>query len=192
MEAKDFTVPNDVNKKVSEKMEQIIKFFKGELGHLRTGRASTSILDGVKVDYYGTLTPINQVATVNVPSHDLIVISPWDKSILKQIEKAILEANLGLNPGDDGDSIKIPIPPLTEETRKSLVKKAHGIAESNRVKIRSLRHDGRNILKKMEKESGISEDDIEKAMKHIQEITDDFIKEIDSILSKKEKELLTI
>ena len=192
MESKNYENPNDVNKVAKEKMEHVIKYFKEELGHLRTGRANVNILDGVKVDYYGTPTPLNQVATLNTPSHDLIVISPWDKSIIKQIEKAVIEANLGLNPSNDGDSIKIPIPPLTEETRKNLVKKAHNIAEENRIKIRNIRHDKRNIIKKMEKDGGISEDDIEKALKHLQEITDEYIKKIDSILEKKEKELLKV
>ncbi len=174
------------------RMEKVIKFYRQELSHLRTGRASVSLLDGIKIDYYGTPTPLNQVASVTAPSHDLIVIKPWDKSVFKAIEKAIQEADLGLNPSNDGEVIRVPIPPLTEETRKNLIKQAHKIAEEHRVKIRSVRHDANNHIKKIKKEGHVSEDDIERVIDKVQKLTDDFIKKINKILEDKEKELMEV
>jgi ribosome recycling factor len=174
------------------RMEKTIKLFREELSHLRTGRASVSLLDGIKIDYYGTPTPLSQVASITTPSHDLIVIKPWDKTIFKAIEKAILEADLGLNPSDDGEIIRVPVPPLTEETRKNLIKQAHKIAEEHRVKVRGVRHEANDQIKKIKKEGHVSEDDIDRFLDEIQKLTDEFIKKINKILEEKEKELMEI
>ena len=182
----------EVYKDAEVRMENVIKYFKEELSHLRTGRASVSLLDGIKIDYYGTPTPLNQVASITAPSHDLIVVKPWDKSVVKIIEKAIREADLGLNPSNDGEVIRVPIPPLTEETRKNLIKQAHKIAEENRVKIRGVRHDANDHLKKIKKEGHVSEDDVERTIEKVQKLTNEFIKKINDILEKKEKELMEV
>ncbi len=174
------------------RMEKVIEYFRKELSHLRTGRASVSLLDGIKIDYYGTPTPLNQIASITAPSHDLIVIKPWDKTIFKAIEKAILESDLGLNPSDDGEVIRVPVPPLTEETRKNLVKQAHKIAEEHRVKIRGVRHDANDHLKRIKKEGHVSEDDIERLLDKVQKLTDEFIKKINKLLEEKEKELMEV
>ena len=179
-------------KDAETKMNRVIKYFREELSHIRTGRASASLLDGVQIDYYGTPTPLNQVASVTIPSHDLIMVKPWDKTIFKVIEKAIIDANLGLNPSSDGEVIRVPVPPLTEETRKNLIKKTHKIAEDYRVKIRSIRHGINNQLKKLKKEEHVSEDDFNRTMDKVQKLTDDFIKKINTILEEKEKELMEI
>ncbi len=182
----------EIYEDAKSRMDKVLKFFRQELAHLRTGRASVSLLDGVKIDYYGTPTPLSQVASITTPSHDLIVIKPWDKTIFKAIEKAIIEADLGLNPSDDGEVIRVPVPPLTEETRKNLIKQAHKIAEEYRVKVRSIRHDANNHLKKIKKDGHISEDDVNRLIDNVQRLTDDFIKKINDVLEDKEKELMEV
>lgn len=182
----------NIYRDAQSRMEKVIKYYKQELSHLRTGRASVSLLDGIKIDYYGTPTPLNQVASITTPSHDLIVIKPWDKTIFKAIEKAIIESDLGLNPSDDGEVIRVPVPPLTEETRKNLIKQAHKIAEEHRVKIRSVRHDANNHLKKIKKEGHVSEDDVNRFIDKIQKLTDEFIKKVNKILEEKEEELMEV
>jgi ribosome recycling factor len=173
-----------------ESMGKSIAALKNELNRLRTGRASLSILDPIKVDYYGTLTPMNQMATLAVPESRLITIQPWDVSVIKDIEKAILKSDLGLTPSNDGKIIRIAIPPLTEERRKELVKIVHKICEDYKVSVRNIRRDANELLKSMKKDGEISEDDAFKAQDQVQKITDEQIKLIDECYKEKEKEIL--
>jgi ribosome recycling factor len=174
------------------KSKKTISAFTDQLKKIRTGRASTSILDGLLVNYYGTPTPIPQVGSVSVPEARLIVIQPWDKSVITEIEKAIQKSNLGLNPTSDGNVVRINIPPLTEESRQQIVKEVKGIAEHSKVGIRNLRREANEALKKALKEHKITEDEEKHALDDIQKATDNYIKEIDSLLEKKEKEVLEI
>jgi ribosome recycling factor len=171
-------------------MSKSIASLKKELNRLRTGRASLSILDGIKVDYYGTLTPLNQMATLAVPESRSITIQPWDVSVIKEIEKAILKSDLGLTPSNDGKIIRISSPPLTEERRKELVKVVHKMCEDYKVSVRNIRRDANELLKSMKKDGEISEDDAFKAQDQVQKITDEQIKLIDECFKEKEKEIL--
>ena len=173
-----------------DSMGKSIASLKKELNRLRTGRASLSIMDGVKVDYYGTPTPLNQMATLAVPESRLITIQPWDVSVIKEIEKAILKSDLGLTPSNDGKIIRITIPPLTEERRKELVKIVHKMCEDYKVSVRNIRRDSNDLLKSMKKDGEISEDDAFKSQDQIQKITDEQIKLIDECYKEKEKEIL--
>lgn len=177
---------------VELKMKQAMDRFQGELRQLRTGRASLSILDGVSVDYFGTPTPLNQLANMAVADATMITLQPWDSSQIGTIEKAILKANLGLTPSSDGKIIRLPIPPLTEERRKQLVRKAHDMAESGRNGVRLARRDGNDGLKRMEKDKEISQDDERRGQGEVQKLHDHYIKEINSSLESKEKDLLTV
>ncbi|MBI3599323.1 MAG: ribosome recycling factor [Nitrospinae bacterium] len=181
-------VYTDTNKK----MESSITVLQKELAGIRTGRASLALLDGVKVDYYGNLTPLNQVATLSVPESRLITIQPWDVSAVPAIEKAILSSNLGLTPANDGKIIRLSIPALTEERRKELVKVVKKVAEDTKVAIRNVRRDSMEHLKALEKDKKISQDDHKKAHDEIQKITDKFIKKVDEITAKKDKEILEV
>jgi ribosome recycling factor len=163
-----------------------------ELARIRTGRASIAILDSVRVDYYGTKTPLNQCASLSTPEPRLIVVRPWDKNVAAEIEKAILAANLGLTPSSDGEIIRIPVPPLTEERRKELVKMIKRYGEDHKVSIRNARRDSNEMLKEMEKEGEISEDENKKAAKKIQDLTDQASKKIDEMIAQKEKEIMEI
>jgi ribosome recycling factor len=174
----------------SESMGKSIAALKIELNRLRTGRASLSILDPIKVDYYGTLTPMNQMATLAVPESRLITIQPWDVSVIKDIEKALLKSDLGLTPSNDGKIIRIAIPALTEDRRKELVKIVHKICEDYKVSLRNIRRDANELLKSMKKDGEISEDDAFKAQDQVQKITDEQIKLIDECYIEKEKEIL--
>jgi ribosome recycling factor len=173
-----------------ESMEKSVAALKKDLKRLRTGRASLSILDGIKVDYYGTMTPLNQMATLAVPESRLITIQPWDMSVIKNIEKAILKSDLGLTPSNDGKIIRIAIPPLTEERRRELVKVVHKMCEDYKVSLRNIRRDSNELLKSLKKDSEISEDDLFKAQDQVQKITDEQIKLIDVCFKDKEKEIL--
>ena len=173
-----------------ESMGKSIASLKNDLNRLRTGRASLSIFDGVKVDYYSTLTPLNQMATLAVPESRLITIQPWDVSVIKDIEKAILKSDLGLTPSNDGKIIRLAIPPLTEDRRKELVKVVHKMCEGHKVSVRNIRRDANELLKGMKKDSEISEDDAFKAQDQVQKITDEQIKLIDECFKDKEKEIL--
>ncbi len=173
-----------------DRMAKAITALKSELKRIRTGRASASLLDGIKVDYYGTPTPINQMATVAVPESRLINIQPWDVTVIKDIEKAILKSDLGLTPSNDGKLIRIAIPPLTEERRKELVRLVHKTSEEHKVGIRNIRRDSNELIKGFKKDGDVSEDDAFKAQDEIQKITDDHIKQIDEIFKAKEKEIL--
>lgn len=175
-----------------EKSKKSISLFKEKLKKIRTGRASASLFDGVMVDYYGTPTPISQVASINIPEARMIVIQPWDKSMIKAIEKAIQKAELGFNPSSDSNIIRIIVPPLTEETRKDMVKEVKALGEQAKISIRNLRRDANDQLKKSLKSHDLTEDEERSALDDTQKLTDDFIKEIDSILENKEKEILEI
>ena len=173
-----------------DSMGKSIDALRNELNKVRTGRASLTILDGIRVDYYGTLTPLNQMATLSVPESRLISIQPWDVSVIKEIEKAILKSDLGLTPSNDGKIIRISIPPLTEDRRKELVKVINKISEDHKVAVRNIRRDSNELLKGLKKDSDISEDDAFKAQDQVQKITDEHIKLIDDVNKDKEKEIL--
>ena len=181
---------DDIYQDTRESMGKSIEALKRELKRVRTGRASLSILDGIKVDYYGTLTPLNQMATLAVPESRLITIQPWDVSVIQDIEKAILKSDLGLTPANDGKILRISIPPLTEERRKELVKMVHKICEEHKVSVRNARRDSNELLKSLKKDGDISEDQAFKAQDEVQKITDEHIKLIDECYTKKEKEIL--
>jgi len=173
-----------------ERMGKTVSALKNELKRIRTGRASLSLLDGIRVDYYGTLTPLNQMASLSVPESRLITIQPWDVSVIKEIEKAILKSDLGLTPSSDGKLIRMAIPPLTEERRKELVKVVNKVCEEHKVAMRNVRRDANDLIKGFKKDGDISEDDAFKAQDQIQKITDEHIKQIDEIYHEKEKEIL--
>lgn len=177
-------------KETKDRMAKSITALKNELKRIRTGRASLSLLDGVRADYYGTPTPLNQMASLSVPESRLITIQPWDVSAIKEIEKAILKSDLGLTPSSDGKIIRITVPPLTEERRKELVKVVNKTCEEYKVAIRNIRRDANDFFKEMKKEGDISEDDAFKAQEEIQKITDDYISKIDDLYKEKEKEIL--
>jgi ribosome recycling factor len=173
-----------------ERMGKSLTALENELKRVRTGRASQSLLDGIRVDYYGTVTPLNQMASISVPESRLITIQPWDVSVIQDIEKAILKSDLGLTPSNDGKLIRISIPPLTEERRKELVKVVNKMTEDHKVAIRNIRRDSNELLKGMKKDGDISEDDAFKAQDQVQNITDEHIKRVDGIYKEKEKEIL--
>ena len=183
---------NDVIKDVQHRMDSSIKSLNEHFKTLRTGRANASMLDAVHVDYYGTPTPIAQAANIKVPEPALIVIEPWDKSMLSPIEKAIRNADLGFNPASDGKVIRVPVPALTEERRKDLVKKAHHMAEESRTAIRQVRRDGNDRLKKLLKDKTISEDDEKRALDEIQKLTDKHIDEVANVLKHKEQDIMAV
>ncbi|HQJ07996.1 MAG TPA: ribosome recycling factor, partial [Deltaproteobacteria bacterium] len=162
------------------------------LQKVRTGRASIGILDGIMVDYYGTMTPLKQLATLAVPEPRLITIQPWDKGAITAIEKAIMKSELGLTPANDGKIIRVPIPPLNEERRRDLVKMVKKMAEEYRVEIRNHRRDANAMLKDLEKEKEISQDELKSGQDKVQELTDGYIKKVDSMLSEKEKEIMEV
>ncbi len=175
-----------------KKMVDATEAFKRELAKLRVGKATPALLDGVMVEAYGSQTPLNQVGTVGAPEPRLLVIQPWDKSLVGAIEKAIRASDLGLNPGSDGQVIRVPIPALTEERRKDLVKVAKGYAEDRRVEVRNHRRDANDSLKKAHKSGDLTEDEEKRGHGRVQELTDKFVKQIDEILAGKEEEILEI
>jgi len=174
----------------TDSMSKSISALKNELMRVRTGRASSNLFDSVFVNYYGTVTSLNQMATLSVPESRLVTIKPWDVSMIKEIEKAILKSDLGLTPSNDGKIIRIPIPPLTEERRKSLVKVVHKICEDHKVAVRNVRRDSNEMLKSLKKDGDISEDESFRGQDQVQKITDENTKTIDDIYKKKEKEIL--
>lgn len=182
------TVKNDAQ----ERMEKAIGSLKKELATVRAGRANPSLLDKVKVDYYGTQTPLNQMANINTPDPRTLVIQAWDKTVLGEIEKAIQKAELGLSPTNDGSVIRINIPALTEERRKELVKLVKKMAEESKVAIRNIRRDANDELKKLEKNGDISEDESRGAQEDIQKLTDKFVEEVEKVINNKEKEILEV
>ena len=174
------------------RMEKAIESTQAELAKLRTGKASTALVDTVQVQYYGSMVPLKQVGNISTPEPRLIVIQPWDKGLLPEIEKAILKSDLGLNPSNDGIVVRIPIPALTEERRRELVKLVKKLGEEGKVAIRNIRRDANDKLKGAEKKHDISEDDLHRFQENIQELTNDQIKRIDEILSTKEKEIMEV
>jgi ribosome recycling factor len=183
---------NDLLDELKKDMEKTLGAMKLSLQKVRTGRASIGILDGIMVDYYGTMTPLKQLATLAVPEPRLITIQPWDKGAITAIEKAIMKSELGLTPANDGKIIRVPIPPLNEERRRDLVKMVKKIAEEYRVEVRNHRRDTNAMLKDLEKEKEISQDELKSAQDKVQELTDGNIKKVDSILSEKEKEIMEV
>jgi ribosome recycling factor len=181
-----------VKKSSEDKMKKSIAALHQEFNTLRTGRASASLFDSIKVDYYGQKTPLSQVATISVPEARLVVIQPWDKSVLAEIEKAIQKSELSINPNNDGKVIRVSIPPLTEERRKELVKLAKNKAEQSRVTIRNVRRDANEEYKELQKDSKISEDESKRGIDEIQKMTDKYIEEINGVLEAKEKEILEV
>ncbi|MEI6730251.1 MAG: ribosome recycling factor [Pseudomonadota bacterium] len=175
---------------LKKRMEGALKSLDHEFGGLRTGRASVNLLDTITVDAYGSMMPLNQVASVSVPEPRLLTVQVWDKGMVKAVEKAIGSANLGLNPAADGQVVRVPIPELSQERRAELVKIAGKYAESTKVAVRNIRRDGMDYYKKLEKDGDISKDDHQKKSEEIQKLTDDFIKEIDKVLAAKEKEIM--
>lgn len=173
-----------------ERMKKSIQALKDEFNTIRTGRASASLFDKIRVDYYGEKSPLSQVATVSIPEARLVVIQPWDKNLIGEIEKAIQKSELSLNPSNDGKVIRIAIPPLTEERRKELAKHAKAVAEQSRVAVRNIRRDGNDELKKVQKDGTITEDELKASEDSIQKETDKFIQEINKILEDKEKEIM--
>lgn len=176
--------------KLNEEMVKSLDSLKREFSKVRTGRASISLLDGIKVDYYGTQTPLNQLATLSVPEPRLITIQPWDATVIKEIEKAIMKSDLGLTPVNDGKIIRVSIPPLTEQRRVELVKVVKKMAENGKVSIRNHRRDINEDLKQKKKDKEVSEDEFFKGQKDVQDITDDYIKKSDELTQAKEKEIL--
>jgi ribosome recycling factor len=183
---------DDVHKELVSAIGKAHEALKRELAKLRAGRATTSLLDSVKVDYYGTQTPLAQMAHVNVPEPRLLTVKPWDKSVVKAVEKAIRDADLGLNPQADGDLIRIPIPPLTEERRKEFVKIARKYGEECKVVIRKARHDALDMLSQMDAEGEASADEVDRAKKKSEESVADATKQVDSIIGHKEKDILEV
>ena len=182
----------EVRKQLVDRMDKAIESLKKDIAGIRTGRASLGIFEGITVDYYGTPTPINQVATMSVPESRLIIMQPWDPKIIAEIEKAILKSDLGLNPSNDGKIIRIAIPPLTEERRKQIIKQVHKRVEEAKIAVRNIHRDSNDEVKKLEKEKKMSEDDAKKTLEEIQKLTDSYIKRTDEINSHKEKELMEV
>jgi ribosome recycling factor len=187
-----FNSIKEVEANLKAHMEKAVSDLQHEMAAIRTGRASLGILDHIRVDYYGTPTPLNQVANLHVPEPSLITIQPWDISQIGPIERAIRISDLGLNPSNDGKLIRLPIPPLTEERRKELVKKLHAAAEHHRVSVRNIRRDGNENVKKLLKDKKITEDDDKKAHDEIQKLTDLYMGKIDAAAKGKEKDILEI
>lgn len=183
---------NPIIKDATVRMDKTIEAFRSELSKVRTGKATTALLDGIKVDYYGNLSPLNQVGNVTVLDVHTLSVTPWDKTMVPVIEKAIMEANLGFNPISDGTNLKIPVPPLTEERRKDFVKLVKKFAEDSKVAIRNIRRDANDHLKKEQKDKKMSEDELKTAEDEVQKLTDNHIKNIEEILKHKEKEIMEV
>ena len=188
----NFATVRDVENNARTRMDKALLDLQHEMASIRTGRASVSIFDNLKVDYYGTPTPLNQLSNLHVPEPSMITIQPWDVSQIAIIEKAIRTSDLGLNPANDGKIIRVPIPALTEERRKDIVKRLHGIAEDHRVALRNIRRDANEHVKKLLKDKAISEDDERKALDDVQKMTDGYIAKVDASAKAKEKDILDI
>ena len=183
---------DDVHKELSTAISKAHDVLRRDLSKLRAGRANVSLLDGIRVDYFGTMTPLGQMAHVNVPEARLITVKPWDKSAVKSVEKAIRESDLGLNPQPDGDLIRIPLPPLTEERRKEFVKIARKYGEECKVSIRKARHDALDFLNQLESDGEASADDVERGKKKSEEVVADATKQVDTMIAHKEKDILEV
>ena len=176
----------------ASKMQKALDYFEEELSNVRAGKASTNLLNGVMVEYYGAATPVSQVASVTVPDAKTVIIQPWEKNLIRAIEKAIIDSNIGLAPSNNGEQIRLTMPPLTEDRRKQLVKQVRGSAENARVTLRNIRRDGMDYVKKLKKDSEITEDEQKKAEKDLQDLLDKYIKKTDDALAAKEKELMSL
>lgn len=183
---------NTIIKGTEDRLRKTAESVRHQLATVRSGKASTSLLDGIKVPYYGAPTPLNQVANISAPEPRLIIIQPWEKSIVEEVNKALQASNLGLNPQVDGQIIRIPIPPLSEERRRELVKHVKEIGENGKVAMRNVRRDANDELKKAEKSKDISEDQMHDGLKEVQDLLDKFIKKIDEIMADKEKEIMEV
>ena len=183
---------DDILKETEERMKKTVEFFRKELASIRAGRATPALLDRITVDYYGTQTPLNQLANVSAPEPRLLVIQPYDKNAVGDIEKAIMKSDLGITPNTDGSIIRLTIPQLTEERRQQLVKLVRKKAEEERVAIRNARRDANDQLKRLEREGEIPEDDARRAQGEVQELTDKYIKEIDELLAQKERDVMEV
>jgi ribosome recycling factor len=190
--ATTFNSAKEVQANLKARMEKALGDLQHEMSSIRTGRASLGLLDHIRVDYYGTPTPLNQLANLHVPEPALITIQPWDMSQIGPIEKAIRSSDLGLNPANDGKLIRLPIPPLTEERRKEMVKRLHGVAEHHRVSMRNIRRDANDAIKKLLKDKKVTEDEEKRAHDENQKLTDSYMEKIDSAARTKEKEILEI
>ena len=182
----------DLSADVKRRMDQAVTGFQANLASVRTGRASAHMLDQVKIDYYGTPTPVSQMAQVSTPEAQLILIQPWDPSVIKEIEKALQASDLGFNPQNDGKVIRVPIPPMTEERRRDVVKHLNRVLEEHRTAIRNVRRDGNDTLKKLAKDKKISEDEEKRALEEIQKLTDEEIKRMEEMSKRKEAEVLQV
>jgi ribosome recycling factor len=185
-------MPGKSLQKITERMERSIEYLRKEFAAVRTGRASLALLDHITVDYYGTPTPLKQVANISTPESRLITIQPWDPSIMRDIEKALTTSDLGLTPSNDGKIIRLPIPPLSEERRKELVKLTKKYGEETKVQIRGFRRDGNEELKRRQKDGELTEDDLRRAENDNQKLTDTYVHKVDELLKKKEEEILEI
>ena len=183
---------DNLKKETKQRMEKAVDAVRNDFAKLRTGKATPALLDGISVNYYGSQMPVKQVANVSAPEPRLLVVQPWEKNMLGEIEKAIQKSDLDLNPANDGIVIRIPIPQLTEERRKDLVKVAKKVGEEGKVSIRNIRRDANDALKKAEKDSEISEDMMHNAQDEVQELTDEYVKKIDTLLEQKEKEIMGV
>lgn len=183
---------NEAQQTMEEKMKSSLKVFRADLATVRTGHATPALIEHIKVEYAGVPTPLNQIAGISAPEAGLLVIQPWDKSSISNIEKAILKSELGLNPSNDGNIIRIGIPPLSEERRQELIKIVHKRVEERRIAVRNIRHEAMTELKKLEKDKEISQDDHKRAQDQMQKITDAFMAEIESLGEEKEKELMEV
>lgn len=182
----------DVIKETKPRMEAVIEDFKRKLSNVRTGRATVGLLDGVMVDYYGTPTPLNQMASIAVPEPQMLTVQPWDMSQVGAIEKAIIAANLGFNPSNDGKIVRLPIPALNEERRRQLAKQVHEIAEEHRVAVRNVRHSSNDNLKRLLKDKAISEDSERDGLDQVQKLTNTFVSKIDELAKTKEQEIMHV
>ncbi len=182
----------DIAADIKRRMEQAVAGFQANLASTRTGRASVHMLDQVKIDYYGTITPVTQLAQISTPEAQLILIQPWDPTVIKEIEKAILTSELGFNPQSDGKVIRLPVPPMTEERRREVVKHLNRVLEEYRTAIRNVRRDGNDALKKLAKDKKISEDEEKRALDEVQKLTDDEIRKMEELSRKKEAEVMQV
>jgi ribosome recycling factor len=186
------SIADDILKDLHDRILKTLEDLKRELANVRTGRANLHLLDGVRVDYYGTATPLNQVATLSVPEARLIVVKPWEKTMIPPIEKAIRDANLGLNPQSDKDLVRVPIPPLTEERRREIVKQCKQRGEDHKIAIRNERRDAKELIEASEKDGDIAGDEAKKALEKMQKETDEGVKKVDEIVVAKEKEVMQV
>jgi len=183
---------DDITNDTKDQMEKALDALKKQLTQVRAGRANPSLLENVRVDYYGTSTPLNQVANVAAPDGSLLTVKPWEKNMLKEIEKAIVESNLGVSTNNDGEMIRIPIPPMSQDRRKELCKQAKSKGEDAKVAVRAARRDGNDLLKSTLKDGDITEDDEKRGLKIVQDLTDAYVKKIDDAIAKKESEIMAV